>query len=178
MKVSHTLNSLIVTEIRCGIYIFLSMGWNWIYDLTISLLSIPDLVLNCTHNAAKFMGVKSPIPYRWRKLGVKYLKYGMNFAHGGTGVFNTFVADPNMTTQIDFFQELIKTNVFNASNIESSVALVTLAGNDYSAYNFRNGSAQVRTMHTFTYKIMWLIAIILDKLAVSTVGKLYILLNS
>ncbi|XP_030925274.1 GDSL esterase/lipase At5g03610-like [Quercus lobata] len=95
-----------------------------------------------TDYLAKFMGVKSPIPYRWRKLGVKYLKYGMNFAHGGTGVFNTLVGDPNMTTQIDFFQELIKTNVFNSSNIESSVALVTLAGNDYSAYNFRNGSTQ------------------------------------
>uniref|UniRef100_A0A7N2R833 GDSL esterase/lipase n=1 Tax=Quercus lobata TaxID=97700 RepID=A0A7N2R833_QUELO len=104
-------------------------------------LGIPDLVLNCNH-AAKFIGLKSPIPYRLREYGVNDLKYGMNFAFGGTGVFNTLVSDPNMTTQIDFFQELIKTNAFNATDVESSVALVTLSGNDYGAYEVRNGTAQ------------------------------------
>ncbi|XP_050243531.1 GDSL esterase/lipase At5g03610-like isoform X3 [Quercus robur] len=91
---------------------------------------------------AKFIGLKSPIPYRLREYGVNDLKYGMNFAFGGTGVFNTLVSDPNMTTQIDFFHELIKTNAFNATDVESSVALVTLSGNDYSAYEVKNGTAQ------------------------------------
>ena len=109
-------------------------------------------MLNCNH-AAKFIGLKSPIPYRLREYGVNDLKYGMNFAFGGTGVFNTLVSDPNMTTQIDFFQELIKTNAFNATDVESSVALVTLSGNDYSAYEVKNGTAQVRTIHTYTLYI-------------------------
>ncbi|KAF3950991.1 hypothetical protein CMV_023312, partial [Castanea mollissima] len=90
----------------------------------------------------KFIGLKSPIPYRLSGDGVNDLQYGMNFAFGGTGVFNTLVSDPNMTTQIDFFQELIKTNAFNATDVKSSVALVTLSGNDYSAYEVENGTAQ------------------------------------
>lgn len=97
-------------------------------------------------HAAKFVGLKSPIPYKWRKLGVKYLKNGMNFAYGGTGVFDTVVPGPNMTTQIDFFQHLIKDNVFTATDLDSSLALVSLAGNDYSAYSARNGSSQVRAL--------------------------------
>jgi hypothetical protein len=112
------------------------------------------LYFNCTH-AAKFIGVKSPIPYRWWRVidgdKDKYLKYGMNFAHGGTGVFKTLVSDPNMTVQIDFFQQLIKDNLFNATDLESSVALVTLSGNDYSAYIARNGTTEVSTINAYTY---------------------------
>ncbi|PON83145.1 Lipase [Trema orientale] len=91
---------------------------------------------------AKFVGVRSPIPYQWRKVGYKHLKYGMNFAHGGTGVFNTLVLDPNMTVQIDSFQKLINHSVYTPQDLKSSVALVTVAGNDYAAYTFRNGSAE------------------------------------
>ncbi|XP_062005176.1 GDSL esterase/lipase At5g03610-like [Rosa rugosa] len=91
---------------------------------------------------AKFVGVKSPIPYKFRNVGVKHLKYGMNFAYGGTGVFNTLVAAPNMTTQIDFFQQFIKDSVFNAQDLHSSVALITLAGNDYSYYLALNNSSE------------------------------------
>jgi len=47
-----------------------------------------------------------------------------------------------MTTQIDFFQNLITDNVFNMSDLQSSVTLVTLAGNDYLAYIVKNGGAQ------------------------------------
>ncbi|KAF3441688.1 hypothetical protein FNV43_RR15603 [Rhamnella rubrinervis] len=96
-----------------------------------------------TDYLAKFVGVKSPLPYQWRKVvGGQHLKNGMNFAYGGTGVFNTLVSDPNMTTQIDLFQQLIKQSVFNARDLQSSVALVTVSGNDYSAYIARNGSDQ------------------------------------
>ncbi|KAF4358516.1 hypothetical protein F8388_005172 [Cannabis sativa] len=92
---------------------------------------------------AKFVGVKSPIPYQWRKVvGYKHLKYGMNFAHGGTGVFNTLVMDPNMTVQINAFNNLISHSVFTPKDLESAVALVTVAGNDYGAYIFRNGTAE------------------------------------
>ncbi|XP_044483787.1 GDSL esterase/lipase At5g03610-like [Mangifera indica] len=95
-----------------------------------------------TDYLARFVGVKSPIPYRWRKLGRKHLRYGMNFAYGGTGVFDTLVAQPNMTTQVDFFQQLIKDQVYRPRDLQFSVALVSVAGNDYSTYTARNGSAE------------------------------------
>lgn len=92
---------------------------------------------------AKFIGVKSPLPYRFRKIGVQHLKYGVNFAHGGTGVFKTLVLDPNMTTQIDFFQNLIQNvSVFTPKDLHFSVALVTVSGNDYATYVATNGSVQ------------------------------------
>ncbi|XP_065857723.1 GDSL esterase/lipase At5g03610-like [Euphorbia lathyris] len=95
-----------------------------------------------TDYLARFIGVKSPIPYRWRKYAVNRMKYGMNFAYGGTGVFNTFVAEPNMTTQIDLLQQMINQKVYTSYDLQSSAALVSLAGNDYSTYLARNGSAQ------------------------------------
>ncbi|XP_018807740.1 GDSL esterase/lipase At5g03610-like isoform X1 [Juglans regia] len=96
-----------------------------------------------TDYVAEFMGVKSPFPYRRRHLVVKNLKNGMNFAYGGTGVFDTLFSGPNMTTQIDFFQQLLRDHVFTANDIGSSVALVTVAGNDYTTYKSKtNGSSQ------------------------------------
>lgn len=67
----------------------------------------------------------------------------MNFAYGGTGVFETLVQSPNMTTQIDFFEQLIKDGVYTPTDLMSSMALVSVAGNDYSTYIQINGSAQV-----------------------------------
>ena len=73
----------------------------------------------------------------------------MNFAYGGMGVFPTSKTGPNITTQIDFFQNLITDNVFNISDLQSSVTLVTLAGNDYFAYIVKNGGAQVRLLNVY-----------------------------
>ncbi|KAH9674725.1 GDSL esterase/lipase [Citrus sinensis] len=95
-----------------------------------------------TDYLARFVGIKSPIAYRWRKIALKNLKYGMNFAFGGTGVFDTLVANPNMTTQIDFFQQVIKEAVYSPADLKSSLALVSAAGNDYSTYVAVNGSAE------------------------------------
>lgn len=64
----------------------------------------------------------------------------MNFAHGGTGVFNTLVDEPNMTTQVKFFQQLLEEKVFTKHDLNSSVALVSLAGNDYATYLVKNNS--------------------------------------
>lgn len=85
------------------------------------------------------------MPYQWRKaVDKKHLKHGMNFAHGGTGVFNTFVSDPNMTAQINSFQRLINDSLYTLSDLQSSVALVTVAGNDYGYYLLTNGTLEVR----------------------------------
>ncbi|CAK9167005.1 unnamed protein product [Ilex paraguariensis] len=92
---------------------------------------------------AKFLGMKSPIPYQWRKYGGKKLRNGMNFAYGGTGVFKTLSLDPNMTIQIDFFQKLINdSTIYNKTDLQTSLALVALSGNDYNAYYANGGTAQ------------------------------------
>ncbi|EEF33624.1 GDSL esterase/lipase At5g03610 [Ricinus communis] len=95
-----------------------------------------------TDYLARFIGVKSPMPYKWRKYATNHLKYGMNFAYGGTGVFDTFVPEPNMTVQIDLFQNMINDKVYTTRDLHSSAALVSLAGNDYATYLATNGSAQ------------------------------------
>ncbi|GLT40617.1 hypothetical protein SLA2020_147350 [Shorea laevis] len=91
---------------------------------------------------AKYLNIKTPVPYRWRKLFINRLKYGMNFAYGGTGVFNTLIAEPNMTIQIDYLQQLLNESVYTKRKLRSSMALVSLAGNDYSTYTEKNGSPE------------------------------------
>lgn len=94
--------------------------------------------------AAKYLGVRSPVAYKLRNVKPKSMKHGINFAYGGTGVFNTFLpSDPNMTRQIDFFQSLIKDKVYSAVDLRHSVALVSVAGNDYTYYLLRNGAVEV-----------------------------------
>ncbi|KAJ6720136.1 PROLINE-RICH PROTEIN APG putative-RELATED [Salix viminalis] len=66
----------------------------------------------------------------------------MNFAFGGTGVFDTFINAPNMSTQIDFFQQLLEEKAYTKQDLNSSIALVSLAGNDYTTYIQRNGKLQ------------------------------------
>ncbi|KAI5425523.1 GDSL esterase/lipase At5g03610 [Lathyrus oleraceus] len=96
-----------------------------------------------TDYIAKYLKVKSPASYRIRKhLAPHHLKNGMSFAFGGTGVFETLNPGPNMTTQINFFQKAIQDKVFTASDIRKSVALVSVAGNDYTRYTVTNGSIQ------------------------------------
>ncbi|XP_024991787.1 GDSL esterase/lipase At5g03610-like isoform X2 [Cynara cardunculus var. scolymus] len=86
-----------------------------------------------TDYIAGILGTKSPITYGgWKSGEKKSIRYGMNFAYGGTGVFNTLVNQPNMTTQINYFQQLIqqKQDLLHAS----SIAILSLAGNDYATY--------------------------------------------
>ncbi|KAL6327784.1 hypothetical protein AAG906_025612 [Vitis piasezkii] len=45
-----------------------------------------------------------------RKMENTSLENGMNFAFGGTGVFDTLVSAPNMTIQIDLFQRQLQRN--------------------------------------------------------------------
>lgn len=101
--------------------------------------------------AAKHMRLKSPIPHKFKNVVHKqYLKYGMNFAVGGTGVFDTSSSGPNMTTQIDSFKQLIKENVYTPLDLTNSVALVTVAGNDYNHYLATNGSLPVNLFQQYS----------------------------
>ncbi|XP_022746925.1 GDSL esterase/lipase At5g03610-like [Durio zibethinus] len=90
---------------------------------------------------AGYLELKTPIAYEWSKKLDHRLKYGVNFAYGGTGVFDTLAPEPNMTTQIGFLQQLLDDSVFLKWGLKTSVALVSVAGNDYSNYITTNGSA-------------------------------------
>ncbi|KAF8021825.1 hypothetical protein BT93_G2077 [Corymbia citriodora subsp. variegata] len=96
-----------------------------------------------TDYIASFLGIKSPQPYTWRNdVNKTLLQHGMNFAYGGTGVFDTMAREPNMTAQIDCFQSLVEQNVYTEHDLSSSIALVSLAGNDYAAFAMKNGNRE------------------------------------
>lgn len=96
-----------------------------------------------TDYVAKYLGQKSPLPYKFRNEAPHhYLKHGMNFAYGGTGVFNTSSSNPNMTVQINFLEQLIEEKVYTPSDLSNSIAQVAVSGNDYNFYLATNGSLQ------------------------------------
>ncbi|KAI3948593.1 hypothetical protein MKW92_033989 [Papaver armeniacum] len=112
-------------------------AWTFPYGMTFP--GIPagrysdGLVL--TDFLASFMGIKSPMPYKqWNKINKRRVRNGMNFAHGGTGVFNTRIKEPNMTTQINTLKQYIADGVYNERDLDKSMAIVALSGNDYSQY--------------------------------------------
>lgn len=95
-------------------------------------------------SAARLLGIKTPFAYLWKDyVGKERLRYGMNFAYGGTGVFNTKSTSPNMTIQINLFEQLLG-DIYSQSDLSSSLALVSVAGNDYSNYLALNRSIAVR----------------------------------
>ncbi|GKB13847.1 GDSL esterase/lipase-like protein [Tanacetum coccineum] len=98
-----------------------------------------------TDYVARFMGIKSPLPYRVTKYAPSKLRAGINFAFGGTGVFDTGNFQPNLTTQIGYLQGLIKDSVYTKRDLKSSLAMVTVSGNDYSAFTASGGSQQFDT---------------------------------
>ncbi|RAL37070.1 hypothetical protein DM860_003992 [Cuscuta australis] len=92
---------------------------------------------------ATYLGIESPPPYRrrrrrWNVGGSKKVKDGVNFAYGGTGVFTTVLGGPNMSTQLDEFQRLVEQNVYTKRDLSSSLAHVSVAGNDYTTYDLND----------------------------------------
>ncbi|XP_028782333.1 GDSL esterase/lipase At5g03610-like [Neltuma alba] len=96
-----------------------------------------------TDYVARYLGMKAPVAYRMRKMMMeKNTEKGMNFAFGGAGVFDTDNGAPNVSTQIDYLEQLMKHKVFTSADLTNSMALVSLAGNDYAHYVATNGSFQ------------------------------------
>ncbi|KAK4593482.1 hypothetical protein RGQ29_017553 [Quercus rubra] len=116
-----------------------------------------------TDYIASFSGISSPIAFERRKLVKKSkLQFGMNFACGGTGVFDTLDNGPNMTTQINFFQQQVEQEVYSKCNLNSSVALVSLAGNDYGAFLAKH--VDLKDLRAFTSSIIDQLAINLERI--------------
>ena len=72
----------------------------------------------------------------------------MSFAYGGTGVFDTKATYPNMTGQITLFEQLLG-NVYSPSDLSSSVALVSVAGNDYLNFLSTRHSLDVKVRRSY-----------------------------
>lgn len=68
------------------------------------------------------------------------LQYGMNFAIGGSGVFDTVFLSANLTTQINNFKKQVEQG---AIDLRSSTALVAVSGNDYVHYQDNGGTMEV-----------------------------------
>jgi hypothetical protein len=93
--------------------------------------------------AASFMGIRSPVPYKMRKASPKAWPYGMNFAVGGAGVFDTGNFQRNLSRQIDLLEQQIDRSTFSVCDLETSVGLVAVSGNDYSYIASRENSTDV-----------------------------------
>lgn len=104
-------------------------------------------MLNGKSPTASYLGLRSPVAYRLRNVASQSTRYGINFATGGTGVFDTPSAELNMGGQIDRFRGLLG-QAYGSAELRSSVALVTLSGNDYATYLARNGSVEVSNLST------------------------------
>eukprot|EP00261_Vitis_vinifera_P038357 XP_019079600.1 PREDICTED: GDSL esterase/lipase At5g03610-like [Vitis vinifera] len=102
------------------------------------------------HLHALWMGIRSPIPYRWRKMGKKVRGHGMNFAYGRTGVFDTLVNAPNLTTQINLFQQVLEEKLCTKRDLKSSIAPVSLVGNGYAAYLAGNSTIELPQVSALT----------------------------
>ncbi|CAA7060877.1 unnamed protein product [Microthlaspi erraticum] len=99
-----------------------------------------------TDYLAKYLGLRTPTAYKWRSFARsrQVVKKGINFAYGGAGVFKTIFKVPKAGRQIDSFEQLIRRNVYSPADLNSSVALFSIVGNDYLTYNRLNGTSQGR----------------------------------
>ncbi|XP_020412859.1 GDSL esterase/lipase At5g03610 [Prunus persica] len=116
-----------------------STSWKEPYDINFSRKPAGRFSdsLVFTEYITSFLGIRSPVPYTLRKFVKKSkLESGMNFAYGGIGVFDRVFGGPKSTTQIDFFQLLLEQKLYSTKNdvVNSSIALVSVADNDYAAY--------------------------------------------
>ncbi|KAI3844765.1 hypothetical protein MKX03_003409 [Papaver bracteatum] len=91
---------------------------------------------------ASFMGLSSPIPYeQWKNSSKSGVTSGMNFAYGGARVLNTYNNKAStITTQINTFKQCIVEGVYDKTDLEKSMALVALSGNDYLQYKIHGGT--------------------------------------
>ncbi|KAE9619305.1 hypothetical protein Lal_00046941 [Lupinus albus] len=83
-------------------------------------------------NLTSYLKISTPTAYTLKNSS--NIQNGINFGYGGTGLFKTLFDGPNLTVQIDSFEQLIKQNVYNKSDVESSIFLVNSGGNDYVAF--------------------------------------------
>lgn len=91
---------------------------------------------------ASFFNISTPLPYTQRDSYPNQVSSGMNFASGGTGVFDTVPGLPNATAQIDQLENIISKGVYSNKSFASSLVLFSISGNDYGFYIQRKQTVQ------------------------------------
>ncbi|XP_031475128.1 GDSL esterase/lipase At5g03610-like isoform X2 [Nymphaea colorata] len=105
---------------------------------------------------ATFLGVPSPVPYRLRRVAGHRGSYGINFAYSGTGVFDTSAPLPNVTTQIDYLEQMIKEGWYEKRQVRSSMAFLALAGIDYLEFLlYKNGTLEDQGSRIHSASAAW-----------------------
>ncbi|MED6205066.1 hypothetical protein PIB30_014537 [Stylosanthes scabra] len=85
-----------------------------------------------TDYIANYLNMTAPIPNAFRN--ESNIQNGINFAFGGTGVYDTHIDGPNLTAQINSFEQLIQQKLFTKEDLQNSVVLVNAGANDYSKH--------------------------------------------
>ncbi|XP_006653827.1 GDSL esterase/lipase At5g03610-like [Oryza brachyantha] len=71
-------------------------------------------------------------PPTYKRRGSYVHPHGMNFAAGGAGVFSVPTGAPTLDKQVDHFRDLVQDGTITRGNLENSIALVAISGNDYA----------------------------------------------
>ncbi|CAN1139804.1 GDSL esterase/lipase At5g03610 [Linum perenne] len=122
---------------------------SWLPPYGVTFPGIPDGRFSdgrvLTDYIADFLGIRSPVPYKQIRTGksnTEQLKWGVNFAHGGTGILNTMTDGPILENQITQLRQLIRHRFYNQTDIiNNSVAIVAASGNDYKSATLETATA-------------------------------------
>ncbi|KAJ7544269.1 hypothetical protein O6H91_09G071700 [Diphasiastrum complanatum] len=96
-----------------------------------------------TDVVAKAIGSSSPIPYRVCNEEIyrsEIVKYGVNFAVGGSGAFQGLINTTNLRGQVDNLVSLLEAHSIELPPPQRTLALLCIGGNDYTQFFKANGS--------------------------------------
>jgi hypothetical protein len=95
--------------------------------------------------AAELLGIPTPPPYL--NLTDQSTANGVNFATAGSGV--TFVNGENpLGGQVDNLELFLRTDTYSKKDLANSVTLVSVNGNDYTAFNGNTSTASTVCCNT------------------------------
>jgi phospholipase/lecithinase/hemolysin len=98
----------------------------------------------CTYIAAARILGRSQAPQTFKATEGNYPdKFGVNFAVAGSGVFEVPRKAPTLAQQIDSFKKMIDGGDIGKWQLEASVALVAISGNDYAGVANMSSDGQI-----------------------------------
>ncbi|KAJ7544267.1 hypothetical protein O6H91_09G071700 [Diphasiastrum complanatum] len=112
-----------------------------------------------TDVVAKAIGSSSPIPYRVCNEEIyrsEIVKYGVNFAVGGSGAFQGLINTTNLRGQVDNLVSLLEAHSIELPPPQRTLALLCIGGNDYTQFFKANGSRKVALFLLPRRKIMYI----------------------
>jgi phospholipase/lecithinase/hemolysin len=117
-------------------------GADWLYPYGITYPGYPDGRF-CdgklqTDWLAELLGIPTPPPYL--NLTDQSTAHGVNFATAGSGVTFAYGENP-LGGQVDNLELFLRTDPYSKEALANSVTLVSVNGNDYTAFNGNTSNA-------------------------------------